>query len=50
MAVSVLGTSLIYASGNSWEWARCERELALITQQCDPGIRLHSGNNIKHEQ
>jgi hypothetical protein len=31
MAVSGLGTSLIYAHGNSWDWATCERGWALIT-------------------
>ena len=31
MAVPGLGTSLIYAHGNSWEWATCERGWALIT-------------------
>jgi hypothetical protein len=31
MAVPGLGTSLIYAHGNSWDWATCERGWALIT-------------------
>jgi hypothetical protein len=31
MAVPGLGTSLIYAHGNSWDWATCERGRALIT-------------------
>jgi hypothetical protein len=31
MAVPGLGTSLIYAHGNSWEWATCEQGQVLIT-------------------
>jgi len=31
MAVPGLGRSLIYARGNSWDWATCERGWALIT-------------------
>jgi hypothetical protein len=31
MAVPGLGTSLIYAHGNSWDWATYEQGWALIT-------------------
>jgi hypothetical protein len=44
MAVPGLGTSLIYAHGNSWDWATCERGWALITAaRCSSNGRLEIG-------
>lgn len=47
MDVPGLGTSLIYAHGNSWDWATWERGWALITTARRSGSgRLETGGTV----